>query len=268
MIIPAISQVLKRLNDKGYEAYLVGGAVRSFLLGLPINDYDVTTNADPCAIRLIFSDYPTYDLGRKMGTVGVKIDGLKVEITPFRKEGNYADHRHPEEIEYTDNLGDDLKRRDFTINALCMDKDGKIIDLYNGINDLDNRVIRAIGNPDTRFNEDALRILRALRFKAKLNFTIEENTRKSLFANKELLRHISMERKKDELMQILSYENAFSILREYKDIFDTFIEINSIDKQINDFTDPLYSLAYLYSLNSFNLTDLKLSNQVYFLLQY
>lgn len=252
---------LLKLNEKGYEAYLVGGGVRNFLLNMEIHDYDITTNADPNAIRMIFNDYPIYDLGKKLGTVGVKIDDDIIEITPFRKEGRYDDHRHPNEIEFAEKLVDDLCRRDFTVNALCMDKDEKITDFYGGIDDLNNRIIRAIGNPDSRFNEDALRILRAIRFKSKLDFSIEENTEKSLFANKDLLKHISMERKKDELLQILSYKNAFDILREYKDIFDTFFKIERIDLEENIFTDPLYTMAYLYHLNSYEISSLKLSSK-------
>ena len=257
----SVFEVLERLNNKGYEAYLVGGAVRNFLLGMEIHDYDITTSADPNAVKLIFDDYPQYDIGRKLGTVAIKVDGEKLEITPFRKEGKYSDHRHPEDITYTDRLEDDLKRRDFTVNALCMDKDQRIIDLYHGIEDLNDHIIRAIGNPDTRFNEDALRILRALRFKTKLGFEIEKETEESLFRNRDLLKHISMERKRDELIEILSYPGSFRILRGYKEIFDTFIELNNIDKDINNFSDPLYALAYLYENNEFNLKELKLSKE-------
>lgn len=257
----SVFEVLERLNDKGYEAYLVGGAVRNFLLGMQIHDYDITTNADPNAIKLIFDDYPQYDIGRKLGTVAIKVDGEKLEITPFRKEGKYSDHRHPEDITYTDRLEDDLKRRDFTVNALCMDKDQRIIDLYHGIEDLNDHIIRAIGNPNTRFNEDALRILRALRFKTKLGFEIEKETEESLFTNKDLLKQISMERKRDELMEILSYPGSFRILRGYKEIFDTFIKLESIDKEVNNYSDPLYALSYLYENNEFNLKELKLSKE-------
>ncbi|MDO4198809.1 MAG: hypothetical protein Q4D13_07460 [Erysipelotrichaceae bacterium] len=257
----SIAQILKRLNDNGYEAYLVGGSVRNYILDKDIDDYDINTSADPNAIRILFSDYPLYDIGRKLGTVAILIDNEKVEITPFRKEGKYSDHRHPEEISFSDQLEDDLKRRDFTINALCMDSNGTVIDLYNGIDDLHNKIIRTIGNPDERFDEDGLRILRALRFKSKLQFEIEEKTKESIFRNKDLLKEISAERKKDELFKILTCEDSFKVINEYLEVFRTFMDIDHIDKEENIFNDPLYALSYLYARNHFSLGELKLSGK-------
>lgn len=253
-------KVLDILDKNGYEAYLVGGAVRNYLLNRPIEDYDITTNADPNAIKMLFSDYTIYDIGKKHGTVAVIIDKITYEITPFRKESDYLDHRHPEIVEFSSELKDDLKRRDFTFNALCMNKDGEIIDYFNGIEDLNNKLIRAIGNPYTRFSEDALRILRALRFKAKLNFDIEENTREQLFKCKDLLSYISKERKREELLQILSCPNAFSIINEYLDIFKTFMPFDKVDRE-NNFNNPLFALAYLIKdVEDINLKKLKYSN--------
>ena len=253
-------KVLDILDKNGYEAYLVGGAVRNYLLNRPIEDYDITTNADPNAIKMLFSDYTIYDIGKKHGTIAVIIDKITYEITPFRKESDYLDHRHPEIVEFSSELKDDLKRRDFTFNALCMNKDGEIIDYFNGIEDLNNKLIRAIGNPYTRFSEDALRILRALRFKAKLNFDIEENTREQLFKCKDLLNYISKERKREELLQILSCPNAFSIINEYLDIFKTFMPFGKVDRE-NNFGNPLFALAYLIKdVEDINLKKLKYSN--------
>ena len=253
MIKKEIFTALNLLEEKGYEAFLVGGAVRNHLLHKTISDYDITTNADPNAIKMIFSNYNTYDIGKKLGTVVVVINKVKIDITPFRKEGNYTNHRRPETIEFATNLKDDLKRRDFTINALCLNSKSEIIDLYKGIDDLNNRIIRCIGNPDQRFHEDGLRILRALRFKTKLNFTIETKTNKSLFKNKDLLNYISQERKKDELLQILSSRNCFNTINEYLDIFNTFIPFKLETRKINNFSNSLYTLAYLLRNQKVNL---------------
>ena len=261
MINKDIFTALNLLEEKGYEAFLVGGAVRNHLLTKTISDYDITTNADPNAIKMIFSNYHTYDIGKKLGTIIVVINKLKIDITPYRKESDYANHRRPETIEFSNNLKDDLKRRDFTINALCLDKNSNIIDLYKGIDDLNNKVIRCIGNPDQRFHEDGLRILRALRFKTKLNFEIEPKTKKSLFKNKDLLNYISCERKKDELLQILSCKNCFSTINEYLEIFNTFIPFKHEDRKINNFSNPLYTLAYLLKDNKINLKKLKYSKE-------
>ena len=254
-LIDEVATVLSMLNDKGYEAYLVGGAVRNILLDMPINDYDIATNADPNAIKMIFADYVIYDVGKKHGTVAIIINKIKIEITPYRKEADYIDHRHPQEISFDATLEEDLKRRDFTINAMCLDKDLQVIDLFGGIDDLKNKTIRAIGSPAARFHEDALRILRALRFKAKLDFEIEENTRKEIFNCLDLLRYISNERKREELLALLSCKKAFEIINEYLPIFNSFMPLVRIDRKENDFSNPLSSLAYL--LANCDKTDLK-----------
>lgn len=261
MIKKEIYTALNLLEEKGYEAFLVGGALRNHLLNKTISDYDICTSADPNAIKLIFSEYKTYDIGKKLGTIVVIINKIKIDITPYRKEGNYIKHRKPSQIEFTDNLKDDLKRRDFTINALCLNRKNEIIDLFNGIDDLNNKIIRCINNPDTRFNEDGLRILRALRFKTKLNFSIEEKTSKSIMQNKDLLNYISQERKKDELLQILNCKNGFKTINEYIDVFNTFINIGPIDRKINNFSNCLYSLAYIIRNNKNDLVKLKYSKE-------
>ena len=191
-ISPAVYTVLKILNDHAYEAYLVGGALRDVLLGKKASDYDITTSADPNAIRMVFSDHRLYDIGKKHGTVGVLIDDETIEITPFRLEAEYSDHRHPDKVSFTDSLLEDLKRRDFTINALCMDRNDEIKDLFGGIDDLNNRIIRCIGDPEVRFNEDGLRILRAVRFMSQLNFTICLDTSRLKEKEKNCSRHCTI----------------------------------------------------------------------------
>lgn len=260
--VKELYDVLKRLEERGYEAYLVGGAVRDMVLGAPIKDYDITTNADPNAIRMAFQDHKTYDLGKKHGTVTVLAGTTKFEITPFRLEDDYRDHRHPETILFTSDLKDDLKRRDFTINALCMDSNDQIIDLFDGIRDIENRQIRAIGDPKARFNEDALRILRALRFEAALDFEIEAETKKQIEECAYLLECISAERKKEELLKILCCQSAFRIINENLRVFQTFMPFHRITRTRNNFSSPFYALAYLLrNEKDLDLRSLKYSNQ-------
>ena len=257
----SVRTILQNLHFHGYEAYLVGGAVRNHLLGLPNDDYDVTTSADPEAIKKVFEGYSFYDVGKKHGTVTVLVDGDKIDITPFRKESDYHDHRHPEKVSFSADLLEDLERRDFTINAMCLDYEGKIIDPFQGLDDLKHHLIRTVNDPEQRFSEDALRILRALRFKAKLDFTIEEKTDDAIHRLKDLLTYISNERKRMELLQILSCPTAFRIINEYLDVFNTFMHITEIDRKINDFSDPLYALAYILKDNDDNqLKELKYSS--------
>ena len=256
----SVQIVLDRLSDHSYDAYLVGGAVRNHLLDLPNDDYDVTTSADPEQIKKTFAGYSFYDVGKKHGTITVLIDQDKIDITPFRKESDYKDHRHPENVSFSASLKEDLERRDFTINAMCLDHEGRIIDLFGGMEDLKKHLIRTVNDPDQRFTEDALRILRALRFQAKLDFNIEEKTSEAIHRLKELLNYISNERKRVELLQILSCPSAFRIINEYRDVFATFMPIDPIDKETNDFSKPLFALAYLLRNNeSINLKELKYS---------
>lgn len=261
MIIPfEVQTALKILQNSQNEAYIVGGAVRNSLLNNEINDYDITTSATPNTIKILFSDYNQYRVGEKHGTVVVLIGDYKIDITTFRKDNNYIDHRHPESVEYTTDLYEDLKRRDFTINALCLDINNNLIDLFDGVNDLQNKIIKAIGNPNTRFNEDALRILRAIKFASRLDFEIEQETKKALFTNKDLLNKIANERKKEELLQILSVKDKTKYINEYLEIFNTFIPFKKVDQTLNNFLDPYFSLAYLLSnTEGYDLKKLKFS---------
>ncbi|OGN00845.1 MAG: hypothetical protein A2651_03125 [Candidatus Yanofskybacteria bacterium RIFCSPHIGHO2_01_FULL_42_12] len=206
-----VKNILEKLSEDGYEAYIVGGCVRDLLLGKEPKDWDITTNAKPEEIQKVFSD-TVYE--NSFGTVAVKTDSENpalaiVEITPYRIEGKYTDKRHPDEIRFADKLENDLSRRDFTINALAMNVDGKIIDNFNGQKDIKNKVIRTVGIPKERFSEDALRLFRAVRFATIFGFSIEEGTLAAVKENAEWLRAISKERIRDEFVKIIEADNAY-----------------------------------------------------------
>ncbi len=209
----AVIDILKRA---GYEAYIVGGSVRDYLLGLDSHDIDITTCAHPDEIKQVFADFRTIDTGIRHGTVTILYEDLPIEVTTFRADGEYLDHRRPKQVSFVRNLKEDLMRRDFTINAMAYDED--LIDIFGGRDDLENKLIRAVGDPDMRFREDALRILRALRFASQLGFKIERRTALAMRKNRELLRDISAERVQKELNQILLGKNVKNVLQRYYDI--------------------------------------------------
>lgn len=216
--------ILKAFNIlKDYEVYLVGGCIRNHLLNMPINDYDMCTSATPQQIINLFEDYKVIPTGIKHGTITVIIDHVHIEITTFRKDEGTIDNRHPKQVVFTSNLEEDASRRDFTINALYYHPDKGIIDYFNGIDDIHNKIIRCINNPDVRFNEDALRILRALRFCLQLDFTIDHQTSISIHNNSKLLNKLSVERIIEELKKIMSYPKGYNIVISYYDIFSTII---------------------------------------------
>ena len=222
--IPDYIQVLiDLLNQNHYSAYVVGGAIRNALLGLPIHDYDLTTDATPDEMLQVFSSYRVFKTGIQHGTITVLSKGQPVEITTFRSENTYEDHRHPSTVSFSDNIKEDCKRRDFTINALCYNKREGLIDFFGGIEDLHHQIIRCIGNASERIDEDALRILRALRFAGRLSFTIEENTATAIHKQKDLLHYISEERIHNEWVGILETNALSSILTEYSDVIQVFI---------------------------------------------
>ena len=222
--IPDYIQVLiDLLNQNHYSAYVVGGAIRNALLGLPIHDYDLTTDATPDEMLKVFSSYRVFKTGIQHGTITVLSKGQPVEITTFRSENTYEDHRHPSGVSFSDNIKEDCKRRDFTINALCYNKREGLIDFFGGIEDLHHQIIRCIGNASERIDEDALRILRALRFAGRLSFTIEENTATAIHKQKDLLHYISEERIHNEWVGILETNALSSILTEYSDVIQVFI---------------------------------------------
>ena len=213
-----VSKALSLLNEAGYEAYVVGGAVRNLVMGIPVNDWDITTSAMPEQTKFVFEDYKTIDTGLKHGTVTVIIDSMHLEVTTFRIDSDYSDKRRPDEVSFTSSLSEDLSRRDFTCNALAFSPDKGIVDLFGGISDIENKTIRCVGNPDKRFNEDALRILRALRFSSVLGFNIDDSTSESIFRNYKLLDYISNERIFTEISKIICGINVRTILTDYSDV--------------------------------------------------
>ena len=200
--------LLTRLQARGYGAYIVGGAVRDMLRGATPHDYDIATSAVPAQTRAVFTDLRTYDTGAAHGTVGVIYDGKTYEITTFRRDGAYSDGRRPDAVEFTGDLCEDLARRDFTVNAMAMDADGRVCDPFSGNADLSARRIRCVGDPDRRFAEDGLRLLRALRLAAQLDFTIEANTAQAMRRQAARLGRVSAERKWTELSALLKTGRA------------------------------------------------------------
>lgn len=218
-----IRSVTEKLKNAGYEAYIVGGCVRDSLMGIPPHDYDITTDASPDEMKDVFSDCNLIETGLKHGTLTAMSDGSAVEVTTYRIDGNYNDNRHPDSVTFTKSLKEDLARRDFTINAMAYSDDGMLIDLFGGRDDLAAGTIRCVGNPEKRFGEDALRIIRALRFASVLGFELEESTKKAVFALKDRLISVSAERLAAELEKLIMGNNCFSVLTEYSEVLSVFI---------------------------------------------
>ena len=216
-------EIIDCLQEAGYPAYIVGGCVRDSLLGRTAHDYDITTSANPEEMKQVFQKYPVYETGIKHGTLTISSCGEYYEVTTFRSDGQYSDNRHPDTVRFVKDIREDIRRRDFTMNALAYnDKDG-LVDLVSGMRDIKNRVIRCVGVPDERFKEDALRILRALRFSAVFGFSIEPKTERAIHRNKELLANIAKERIHDELVKMLMGRNILDILMKYHDVFSFII---------------------------------------------
>lgn len=221
--------IISRLEEKGFEAFAVGGCVRDYLMGSPINDYDITTNATTDEIKAVFSDCKTVDTGIKHGTVTVLIDGSPFEITTYRLETTYSDNRHPDKVIFTKSLKDDLSRRDFTVNSMAYCPRAGLVDLYGGREDAEKKIIRCVGNPTKRFEEDSLRILRGIRFASTLGFTVEKETKKAMLDCRGLIKNISRERIFTELSKLLCGRNVRAVLTEFSDILGEFIpEINAM----------------------------------------
>ena len=215
---PQVHIALTLLNQAGFEAFAVGGAVRDLLRGAPIHDWDLTTSALPEQTRAVFAGHRLIETGLKHGTVTVLMDGLPLEITTYRTEGAYSDHRRPDSVSFTRSLEEDLARRDFTVNAMAYHPNRGVIDPFDGQNDLKNRVIRCVGAPDRRFGEDALRMLRGLRFASRLGFSVEGETAAAIHRNKDLLTHVAAERICAELTGLLCGSCVEPVLREYHDV--------------------------------------------------
>lgn len=205
-----IKCVLRTLTQNGYEAYIVGGCVRDSLLGITPSDYDVTTSAKPQEIIKLFDK--TVPTGLQHGTVTVIIENEPIEVTTFRTEGEYKDSRHPQNVEFVTDLREDLSRRDFTVNAVAYNETVGLVDLFGGLSDLENKVLRAVGDGDKRFREDALRILRLFRFASQLEFTPEEKTLNSALKLQNGLKNISKERIFSEIVKAVNGKNPKAIL--------------------------------------------------------
>lgn len=238
-----VDTAINLLQSAGFEAYAVGGCVRDSLLGKTPNDWDITTSAKPEDMKSVFADFHCIDTGIKHGTVTVVIDGEPLEITTFRLDGEYEDNRHPKSVTFTSNLGADLGRRDFTVNAMAYSKKTGTVDLFGGQNDLKNKIIRCVGDPDRRFNEDALRILRALRFASALDFEIEEKTAQSLLKNRALLGNISEERIAKELLKLVCGKGAKRILTDFALVlFEILPELQPMYKNSHDNPHHCYDI--------------------------
>ncbi len=218
MYIPVyVKEIIDRLESFGYEAYLVGGAVRDSLIARKVQDYDIATNCHPNQLIEMFKDKKTILVGKEFGTVIIINKSEKVEVTTYRLDGKYRDGRKPESIDFSKNLSEDLKRRDFTINALAYNPREGYIDLFEGKKDLESKIIRTVGDPKKRFSEDYLRILRAVRFSAQLDFRIEENTFIAMKNLSQNLDKISYERVRDEFFKIMTSNNpskGINLLKE------------------------------------------------------
>ena len=218
-----VSYALNKLNIHGFEAYVVGGCVRDTLMGREPNDWDVTTNALPEQIIAVFSDHRVIPTGIQHGTVTVLVEDKPLEITTYRVDGEYSDNRHPDSVSFTRSLCEDLRRRDFTINALAYHPQSGIIDHFSGLADLDNQQIVCVGDPEQRFTEDALRILRALRFSAQFGFSIEKMTAKAIHRLAPLLRRIAVERVQSELVKLLCGEHVRNVMLSFSDVIGVIL---------------------------------------------
>lgn len=216
MIIPQlVHKIISKISDWGFDAYTVGGCVRDTLMGKSPCDWDIATSATPDEIQKIFSRHTVIPTGIKHGTVTVIVDHTPFEITTFRVDGNYTDSRHPENVVFLADVAEDLKRRDFTINAIAYNPCHGIVDPFGGQADLKAGIIRAVGDPAARFSEDALRIMRAIRFSAVLGFEIESKTADALYKFSHLLEHIAAERITCELNKILCADSASPVIEKY-----------------------------------------------------
>lgn len=269
-----IKTCITLLNANHFECFVVGGAVRDALLHRENHDYDVSTNALPSQMHDVFKDYPVFDTGLKHGTVTVVINHVHIEITTYRIESNYSDHRHPDHVSFTSKLKDDCARRDLTINALAYHPTLGLQDFFFGIEDLNHHIIRTVGNPDERFHEDALRILRAIRFASQLDFRIDQVTSSSIISHANDLNYIAIERITEETNKIITSTCPGIIIYEYKTVFSVFLEnmisiskeqCLSIDTSKNDLALRYAILGFYIGLDS--IKNLRLPNQTMHIIQ-
>ncbi|MDL2205557.1 HD domain-containing protein [Eubacteriales bacterium OttesenSCG-928-N13] len=222
-IIAPVRMLLERLLQEGHQAYAVGGCVRDSLLGRSPHDWDITTSATPEQTRSCMGELRTFDTGLHHGTLSVLVDGTIYEITTFRADGEYLDHRRPDSVQFVHDIKKDLARRDFTINAMALDIEGNLIDPFGGQQDLRDGSIRCVGDPNARFEEDALRILRALRFASCYGFSVEQQTAQAMREKQALLRFVSAERIYEELKRMLCGQGVHGVLMAFPDILSQII---------------------------------------------
>lgn len=239
--------ILQRLNDAGYSAYVVGGCVRDASMMRTPHDWDITTSATPDQVEKVFEDHKIIETGLKHGTVTVMRNGEGYEITTYRIDGDYSDGRHPDKVSFTGDVVEDLKRRDFTMNAIALDNNGDVVDPFDGCADIYSRTVRAVGSPEDRFNEDALRIMRAIRFAAVFDFEVDGETKAAIFKLYPKLEAVSKERINAELLKIANSNHFFSSLAEYAEVFAFIMGIDSFNiKQSLDSEDYITKLAYMF----------------------
>lgn len=235
-----VENCIKKLNEAGFEAFIVGGCVRDSIIGRVPSDWDVCTSALPQETKEVFNDFKTIDIGLEHGTIAVIYDKEIIEITTYRVDGEYKDNRRPEKVEFTSQIEQDLSRRDFTINAMAYNREKGLVDFFKGKKDIEKKIVRCVGEPNRRFNEDALRIMRAFRFAAQLNYLIEEKTLSAMKEAKELLRNISVERIVVELNKLLmseQHKNMIRLLFEM-DIFKEVIEfMHNCNLKVDNFKE-------------------------------
>ena len=248
--------IIDRLEAHGYRADVVGGPVRDFLLGKTPSDYDITTSALPEQTKVAFADKRTVDTGIKHGTVSLVLDGGQYEITTYRIDGEYKDARHPETVYFTKELESDLARRDFTMNAIAYSPTRGITDVFGGREDISAGIIRTVGEPQLRFSEDALRILRGVRFAARLGFEVEEGTRLAMLNGRHTLRLVSAERIFVELKKLLEGDFAYSVLASYSEIIlvvlPELFRLSLPDESAFLSAEPYTRLLSLFALSSEN----------------
>lgn len=224
--------IMNQLNIRGHSSYVCGGCLRDNILDKDIHDWDICTSAKPNDMLKIFKDFKIIETGIKHGTLTVVVNNINYEVTTFRIDGNYSDNRHPDSVKFVDDITLDLSRRDFTINAMAYNESEGLIDPFNGLYDLKNRLIKCVGNPDNRFKEDALRMLRAIRFSAQLGFSIEEKTHASIFNNSNLISNVSPERINSEICKILESNNPEKI---------SILYLNNLSKYFIPEFDSMFS---------------------------
>ena len=250
-------ELLKKFEDNGYKAYIVGGFVRDYILGIKSVDIDIATSATPKEIQSIFKNVELPFEG--YGSVFLTVKKYKYEVTTFRMDLEYKNNRHPSKIIYTDKLEIDLKRRDFTMNTLAMDKDGNVIDLLNSTRDIKIKLIKTVGNADFKLKEDSLRILRAIRFATTLGFNLSDDLKNAIGNNRKLLKSLSFYRKKQELNKIFSSPNVIEgikLLKKFK--LDYYLDIN-LDNQIVRTNDPIGIWAQINPSLDYQFTNNELS---------